>query len=148
MKKFGFPLRSVATLRSMRELRAREAFSLSVHAFARAEVNLAEVRRRIAELREVLLDARRATFRPSDQVAFLGAFENETRAEVEARRLVAAAKTTMDQRRQDWLATRRDVRVVEKLETRARSQHRRECEREEQKALDDLAGSARSALRP
>jgi hypothetical protein len=35
------------------------------------------------------------------------------------------------------LESRRDVRVIEKLEQKARSVHRREAEREDQAALDD-----------
>jgi len=40
MKKFRFPLRSVETVRSIRELRAREQFSYTVHAFVTAEEHL------------------------------------------------------------------------------------------------------------
>ena len=48
MKRFRFPLRSVETVRSIRELRAREQFSLSVHAFVTAEEYLQLLQTRLA----------------------------------------------------------------------------------------------------
>jgi flagellar export protein FliJ len=43
----------------------------------------------------------------------------------------------MDNCREQWIATRRDVRVIENLEHKARENYRRECEHEEQAQLDD-----------
>jgi len=50
---------------------------------------------------------------------------------------VAQAKLDMERERQAWLESRRDMRLVEILETKARGVHRREYEREEQALLDD-----------
>ena len=40
MKKFNFPLRSVGTVRAMREMRAREAFTEALQAYLAAEERL------------------------------------------------------------------------------------------------------------
>jgi hypothetical protein len=57
MKRFRFPLRPVAVLRAHREMRAREAFAASVHAYVQSEEVLARTRARVAELAGVLLTA-------------------------------------------------------------------------------------------
>jgi flagellar protein FliJ len=137
MKKFRFPLRSVATVRAMRELRARDAFTQAVHAFVRATEDLHRVQRQLAELEDILRDERTRSFRPSDQASFIAAFHSESRREAEAGHAVLEARRAMDAARAAWLETRRDVRIVEKLEVRARLAHRHAADREEQAALDD-----------
>ena len=49
----------------------------------------------------------------------------------------AAAQTGLDQRREAWVVARRDLRVIENLEVKARQVYRHELEYEEQKLLDD-----------
>jgi hypothetical protein len=71
MKKFRFPLKSVAIVREARELRLREAFSVALQAVAVAEDMLDQVRRRKTELEQVLVAERRRSFRPAEQIAFL-----------------------------------------------------------------------------
>jgi flagellar export protein FliJ len=146
MKKFRFPLRSVATVRSLREMRAREQFSAAVQTYVAAEQQLKEIRARLTELEEMLRNGRGKTFRPGDEAAFLEAFKNEavraTKAAAEASRTRAA----MEAARQAWLESRRDVRVIEKLEFKARGEHAREAEREDQAALDDRTNAL--AARP
>jgi len=137
MKKFRFPLRSVATVRALREQRARDVFSAAVHAYVGAEERVGEIRNRIAELEEVLRSQRVQTFRASDQVAFLQAHRRETLCETAAIKVAAQAKMEMERRRQEWLEARRDVRLLENLELKARGMHRRDLEHEEQSLLDD-----------
>ena len=69
MKKFRFPLRSVATVRGMIELRAREQFSRAVQACVAAEKKLTTQRERVAELESILRSGRLSHFRPADQEA-------------------------------------------------------------------------------
>lgn len=137
MKKFRFPLRSVATVRSLRELRAREHFSLAVHAFVVAEEHLQALRGRLAALEEVLRNGRNQTFRAGDEASFLEAYKTETIAATKASAEVEKARASMEAARQAWLGSRRDLKVVESLEQNARATHRREVEREDQAALDD-----------
>ncbi len=137
MKKFRFPLHSVATVRSMRELRAREQFSVAVHACVLAEERLQLLRSRLAVLEEVLRSGRTRTFRAGDEASFLEAYRAETHAADQASAELEKARAAMEVARQGWLGSRRDLRVVENLEQKARAFHRREVEREDQAALDD-----------
>ena len=137
MKKFTFPLRSVETVRAMRELRAREAFTEALHVFIAAEQDLERAREQRRKLEEILVASRGATLRPPDQVMYLDAYHDELARERQATQQRAAAKTELDQRRDAWVAARRDLRVIENLEVKAREVYRRELEYEEQKQLDD-----------
>jgi flagellar FliJ protein len=150
MKKFRFPLRSVATVRSLRELRAREQFSNAVHTYVVAEENLLTLRNRLAELEEILRTGRTRSFRAGDEASFISAYKAETTAVAKSSAEVEKARLAMEDARQAWLGSRRDLRVIENLEQKARSNHRRETEREDQAALDDrtsaLAARAAQSL--
>lgn len=137
MKKFRFPLRSVATIRAMRELRSREQFSIAVHAYVVAEEHLQVVRARLTALEDVLRNGRARTFRAGDEASFQEAYKAEIVATTKAATAVEQARVAMEDARQSWLGTRRDVKVVDSLEQKARANHRREVEREDQAALDD-----------
>jgi flagellar export protein FliJ len=137
MKKFRFPLRSVATIRGIAELRAREQFSKTVQAFMAAEQQLQRIRERIREIETILLTNRGQIFRPAEEASFLAALKEETIRATKTEGEVAAARQQMEIARQAWLESRRDVRVIEKLEVKARQAHRHEVEREDQLALDD-----------
>jgi flagellar FliJ protein len=141
MKKFRFPLRSVATVRSIRELQAREQFSLAVHAYVTAGEHLQMLRARLAELEGILRSGRTRTFRAGDEVTFLDAYKTETIAVAKATAEVEKARAAMEAARQVWLGARRDLRVVENLEQKARATHRYEVEREDQAALDDRSSA-------
>jgi flagellar FliJ protein len=137
MKKFTFPLRSVGTVRAMRELRAREAFTEALHAYLAAEERLGQAREQRRRLEDILVASRGATLRPADQVTYLNAYHDELTRERQAAQERAAAKTELDQRREVWVNARRDLRVIENLEVKARQVYRHELEYEEQKLLDD-----------
>jgi flagellar export protein FliJ len=137
MKKFRFPLRSVATVRTLRELRAREQFSFAVHAYVLAEEHLEVLRGRLAALEDVLRNGRTQVFRAGDEASFLEAYKTETIAATRASAEVEKARASMEAARQAWLGSRRDLKVVESLEQKARASYRREVERDDQAALDD-----------
>jgi len=141
VKKFQFPLRSVATVRSIRELRAREQFSYALHAFVKAEEYLQMLQARLAELAQILSTGRTRTFRAGDEASFLEAYKTETITVAKASAELEKARTAVEAARQAWLATRRDLRVVESLEQKARALHRHEAEREDQAALDDRSSA-------
>ncbi|PTY08796.1 hypothetical protein DB347_04290 [Opitutaceae bacterium EW11] len=141
MKKFRFPLRSVATVRSLAELRAREAFSKAVQVFVEAEQHLRAIRDRIRQFQEILLSDRGNAFRAGDQVSFLNALKQETINATKAEAEVAKARTALEAARQAWLEARRDVRVIENLETKAKQAYLHEVERENQLAMDDRASA-------
>jgi flagellar FliJ protein len=142
MKKFRFPLRSVATLRRMRESERREIFAAAVRGYVAAEEALAGVNARIAELEDIIVHERTGCFRAADQVAFMQSLVTERTRRTEALAVVVKAKSLMETERQAWLASRRDVRLVEILETKSRGVHRQACEREEQALLDDRTNAS------
>ncbi len=137
MKKFRFPLRTVAMVRNVAELRAREQFSKAFQTYAEVESRLQEARARLKDLEESLRSGRTATFRASDQVNFLHAVRDETVKATKIEAELASARQALEASRQAWLGTRRDVRIIEKLEDKARLEHRHELEREIQAELDD-----------
>lgn len=137
MKKFRFPLKSLASVREARELQAREAFSVAAQAYSEAEQKLIQVRLRLKELARVMLESRGHHFQAAEQVSFLQVHRQEQLRETEAVAALEQARQTMETRRREWLERRRDLRLIEKLEEKARLTHRRAAERELQAELDD-----------
>ena len=140
MKRFRFPLRPVAVLRAHRQARAREAFAASVHTYVEAEEKLATLRAQLRELEAIMHDGRRASFRAADEVSFWGAYRLACTEELTAERLMIEARALMEERRQQYLECHRAVKVVEKLEQKARTNYRLETDRAAQVELDELAG--------
>ena len=145
MKRFRFPLRPVAVLRAHREIRAREAFAASVHAYVVSEENLAATRARVAQFEASLFAGRRVTFNPAEEAQQLAAYRRECNAEGEAERATLAARAEMDRCRAAYLEAHRELEVVKRLETKSRAAHTLETNREEQSEFDDFA--TRRALR-
>lgn len=145
MKRFRFPLRPVAVLRAHHEIRAREAFAASVHAYVQSEEFLAATRARIAQFEAALFAGRRTTFNPLDEAHQLTAYRRERLAEGEAERKMYAARAEMDRCRGEYLEAHRKLEVVKRLEVKARTEHRLEAGREEQAEFDDFA--TRRAMR-
>lgn len=147
MKRFRFPLRPVAVLRAHREMRAREAFAASVHVYVQAEERLATTRTRVADLEEMLFAGRRDRFLASDAAALYRVYRAECHAEMEAEREVIEARDAMAKRRGEYLEANRQLKVVHRLEEKARNTHRLETLRAEQGELDEFAGF-RASRRP
>jgi flagellar FliJ protein len=137
MKKFRFSLHSVATLRKLRETERRERFAASVHTYVAAEGELSRVDARIVELQDIIAGERVGVFRAGAQISFMHALADEQVRRTEALAKVAQTKVEMERERQMWMESRRDVRLIDVLETKARGVHRHDCEREEQALLDD-----------
>jgi len=140
MKRFRFPLRPVAVLRAHRQARAREAFAASVHVYVQAEERLATLREQQRALETIMHDGRRATFRAADEISFWSAYRRVCEEEVKLERTVIEARAAMEACREQYLEAHRAVKVVEKLEQKARTTYRQEVERESQNELDEMAG--------
>ena len=149
MKKFRFPLRSVATVRSIAELRARENFSKAVQVYIQAENQLQALRTRLSEFEEILRSGRGRAFRAAEQASFLAAFREDTIRATKMEAEVTKARQELEVARQAWLESRRDVRVVEKLESKARLSYNLQREHEDQLAMDDRSSglAARNAAK-
>jgi flagellar FliJ protein len=139
MKRFTFPLRPVAVLRSHREARAREIFAQALQARAAAASALARVRERVAALERELSQGRAGTFHAATEAERLLNHRRECALEVEAERTLAAADTAAEQRRTEYLEAHRQLEVVRRLETKARTMHRLATAREEQAEFDERA---------
>lgn len=139
MKKFHFSLRSVAVVRAHFELRAREAFASAVQVHALAEDRLATIRAHVAELESILFAGRRDRFSAPEAAAFYRAYRAECAKEIEAERQVITAQAAMATARTAYLEAHRKLKVVQRLEEKARASHRREVARAEQGELDEFA---------
>ncbi len=137
MKKFRFTLKSVQTVRHIRELRAREVFGEAVRAEAAAQAALTAARDELAELERVVAAKRSGTFLPAEQISFLYEFQVQRERVKRATEGLTLAQRTLAKAREGWIAARKDVRMIDNLESKARMEHRLESDREEQALLDD-----------
>jgi len=140
MKKFRFPLQPVGVLRTHQEMRAREVFAAAVHRYVQSEERLAALRKRVADLAEVLFHGRSDRFLAADAAALLRVYRGECNAVMEAEREVIEARDAMQARRQEYIEANRRLRTVKRLEEKAREHHRLDLLRAEQGELDELAG--------
>lgn len=140
MKRFRFPLRPLAVLRAHKEMRAREAFAASVHAYVQAEERLAATRARVAALAQTLFDGRGGTYLAAEAASLFRTYRAECEEELQVERQVIEARDFMQKCRADYLEANRQLKIVSKLEDKARARHRAEAVVEEQNALDDFAG--------
>lgn len=140
MKRFQFPLRSLARLRAHYELSAREAFAGAVRMHTNAEAELANASARVTELEKVLIAGRQGSFSAANETLNLGAYRGEQAAEVAAAQQRQSARMHLEQRRAEYLAAHQRLEVVQRLEERAHLAYRLEVNREAQAEFDDLAG--------
>ncbi len=147
MKRFHFPLRPVAVIRAHKEMRAREAFAASVHAYVLTEERLATTRARVKELEQLLFAGRGERFIAADAAALFRVYRTECHSEMETERAVFEARETMHQRRAEYIEANRQLKIIHKLEDKARSTNRLENARIEQNELDEFAGF-RASRRP
>jgi flagellar export protein FliJ len=147
MKRFRFSLQSVATLRELRELRARENLAAAIRLCEQAEIALADTRARRELLEDLVRSGRAFTLRAAEHVTFLCALRAAADEESLAERGVQQAHATRDQRLSEYYEAARALKVMSNLETRAREVHRIACDREEQTALDERAGISAAASR-
>ncbi|MEO6995732.1 MAG: flagellar FliJ family protein [Lacunisphaera sp.] len=140
MKKFRFPLRPVAILREHHQARTREAFAVTVRAFAEAGAQLDRKREERREVETLMQHGRRATFRAADEISLWDAYRRICDGEKQAEQAVLTARTAMEETRQKYIEAHRAVKVVENLELKARTEHRLEVEHEAQLESDEFAG--------
>ncbi len=144
MKRFRFPLRPVVVMRANRELRAREALAAALAVCGQADDRLAAVRGRLGDLEAVIRESRRGTFRAAEGAAFSQAHRRECSAELDAQKQVAAARAALDKRRDACIEANRHLKVITRLEEKARTRHQQELLRVEQAEIDEMAGQRAS----
>jgi flagellar protein FliJ len=140
MKRFHFSLRPAAVLRAHRELLAREALATALRALGEAQIRLSAARERSAELETVIAAGRRKQFQPAAEAVFYQAYLASRAAELEHEKLVAAAAAELQRRRNACIEANRELKVIERIELRAREAHRQDNLRSEQNEIDEIAG--------
>lgn len=148
MKKFTFPLRSVAILRRHRESVAREALAAAARTCTALEVRLNAARMCLQEMEQLRSAERSGCFRPADDVAFFHAYRVEWASEGELRKQLAAAIAAAEQRRDACVEANREVKAIERLEATAVAAHRAEASRSEQAEFDEHAGRRAARRKP
>jgi flagellar export protein FliJ len=139
MKKFRFSLHAVNTVRALRETQAREHFGASVRALEAATQAEQRARAAFEWLDQSIAASRQNSFLAAEQVTLIEARRVAHTRWLQALEALAAAEHTRDQHRAGWLGARRDLRLVEQLETKARASHAIELARQDQAALDERA---------
>ena len=142
MKRFRFSLQSVATLRELRELRARESLATAIRACEQAELALADADARRELLENLVRSGRAFTLRASEHVAFVTALQQAAGEEAAAERGVAQAHALRESALSEYYEAARGVKVLANLEFRARAAHRLAVEHDDQTALDERASVA------
>ncbi|WP_342751020.1 flagellar FliJ family protein [Termitidicoccus mucosus] len=127
------------TIRALEEQRARVAFAAAVRAAEAAEQALARAEARLAESGRTLEASRARRFRGGEQSAFLLAFQACHEAVKRARAALDQANEARRRAQMAWMETRTRLRLIERMQQRARDAYRRECDRLEQAALDEFA---------
>lgn len=148
MKRFRFRLESVRALRALAERSARERFGAAQQRLASALADLRAAEARRLAVAEALAASRSGSFRPADQIGGLVALQAAQEAERESGRRHSEAETASKRAREEWLAARRKLQVIERLEERARRAHREAAEKAEQVLMDELASLAAARLSP
>jgi flagellar FliJ protein len=140
MKRFQFPLRPVSVLRAHRDARASEAFAAALHRHASAQDEFRRIGVRMRTLEAALFNGREKSFRAGEAALLLSDYRCECAAESEAERQVTTARDDLQKARAEYLEAHRQLEVVNRLEEKARSAHRRDTNRAEQAEMDEVAG--------
>jgi len=118
-------------------MRAREAFGLALKAHSDAQAQVQKIKSDIILLEELMRTKRGAFVNAAEQVSFLHEHHFQREREKEATAALEKTRVKMDECRETWIVARRDMRVIDNLETKARQEYRIEFEREEQAIMDD-----------
>ena len=140
MKRFRFPLRSVAILRSHKEAVARDRLAAAIRMCAAVEVRLDEARMRLLQMEQLRSVERSGRFRPADEISFFHAYRRECATEAEVTKQLAAAVTEVDAQRGACVEANRAVKAIERLEESSFEAYRAGAFRSEQAESDELAG--------
>ena len=143
MKRFRFPLKPVAILRTHREVRAREAYGAAVQQHATVQEEVRRIGVRMRALEAALSNGRATNFRAAEAALLLSDYRRERDAEAEADKRLAAAREEVNKARLAYLEAHRELEIINRLEIKARDVYRLEINRAEQVELDELAGQKR-----
>ena len=139
MKAFKFTLEAVRTLRARQEKNALEQYGKAVQTRAQAVAFLGKVQGELEQIFQARMDL--ADGAPAGRLAHLEQWSAAVAArEKECLQNVQLANLRVETKWQELIAARQDREIVEKYLDRQRERYDRALDREEQKALDELAG--------
>lgn len=148
MKRFRFPLTPVKAVRLQAKAKAREALAAALRELADAEAERLALHRRLAALEQTLRDRRSAGVTVAEVAHTHAAYLGELAGEKTCEARVAERRATADRAREAYTDAHRHVETIERLETKARGNHRLALLREEQAEFDDLAGQRHAQREP
>jgi flagellar FliJ protein len=143
MKRFRFPLRPVAVIRAHHESRAKDAYRSAYSELTEAEQRHARSQARLRSLADAIDSHRQGTFSPQQAAATARAYSMESQEVARDEKSAADARQAMLVAREAYIKAHRELKVVQRLEEKARASHQAACRLLEQGALDELAASAR-----
>jgi flagellar FliJ protein len=143
MKRFRFPLRPVAVIRAHHESRAKDAYRAAFSVLNEAEQRHARSLARLRSLAEAIASHRQGSFSPQQAAATARAYSMESQEVARDEKSVSDARHAMLGAREAYIKAHRELKVVQRLEEKARASHLAVCRLLEQAALDELAVSAR-----
>lgn len=146
MKRFRFSLRPVAVIRAHHESRAKEAYGAAQAALVAAEQSHARSLVRVQGLAEAIDVHRQGTFSPLQAAATVRAFSMECQEVARHEKLVEEARERTRRARDAYVKAHQDLKVVQRLEDKARASHLAACRALEQSALDELASAGRERV--
>lgn len=146
MKRFRFSLRPVAVIRAHREGAAKEVYRAALSALTSAEERHASSLARVQTLAAAIDAYRQGTFSPQQAAATARAYSLECQEVARDEQGVMAARQAMLQARETYLHAHRELKVVQRLEDKARVNHLAACRLAEQNALDELSAGRRPVV--
>lgn len=148
MRRFEFRLDPVLNLRRAAEDAAKRAYADARRAAALQAAALADLQAAERRAKDDLRDAQRAReLRVDNLMAHQRFTFSLARSIAAARRKLAELETAANAARDALVAAARDRKALEKLRERRHQEWTADSLREEQKILDEIGQSVRSALR-
>ena len=137
--RFRFKLERLKRVRAIEERAARAAWAEGERAAARAEEALEALRTEVRQARTALEQGRGRALDPSRAELGRGAVDGMLRALVGRREAALSTRGQASRLGEAWRARKADHRALEELETRHRERFRRDRERAETQAMDEVA---------
>lgn len=146
MKRFRFSLRPVAVIRAHIESKAKDAYRAAYSALTAAEERHARSAARVQSLAAAIDAHRRGIFSPQQAAATVRAYSLECQEMARDEQGVMTARQAMLQTREAYIKANRELKVVQRLEDKARATHLAATRVAEQNALDELAAGRRPVV--
>lgn len=137
MKRFRFNLSSVATVRSLAEMRERETLMKAVRDCENLGRTFEERKASVVRFSDEMRRPGTSSFRGETQAALIREYRAEIEAEAAAEREFAAAVALRETSRSRWIDAFLRCKQMDDLRARARLKHESETVRLEQSQMDD-----------